>query len=305
MGAFGMEMKFWVLCLASVIVSAEAKPKEDGKWPNDDDDKLDKEGFMKSLKEGQDGNPLPEALAVSEGSGSGEGSGEGPGEGFGKGFRSMPLDGTDPDSEEYDDGYVGYQESGELENGMDMVDVPDNKTQNSYRSFGLQGLGEQDNEDHDENPEKIYRSLPPGIGEGEGTKKKSKMEELLQKLNPNNGGSDNGGSDNGGSDNFGSDFGGSDNGGSDNSGLSSRLKRILNDKSGNEEGGKQVTSVVSEAEQQPAAKSPSPTGMPRKDVVKMLKHLQTAPNHRKKAEEDLLRVGDLFAKNGFLSENHP
>jgi len=83
-----------------------------------------------------------------------------------------------------------------------------------------------------------------------------------------------------------------------------RLNTILNDKSGNEkeneEGGKQFTSVGSEAEQQPLTRSPSPSGMPKKDVVKMLMFLQRAATHREKAEENLLRIGDLFAKNGFV-----
>jgi len=48
-----------------------------------------------------------------------------------------------------------------------------------------------------------------------------------------------------------------------------------------------------------------PTGLPKEDVMLMLKLLQKAANHRKIAEEQLLLVGNIFAKNGFVGKNHP
>merc|ERR1712055_416763 len=143
---FGMKMKFWVLCLVSVIVSAE--------------------DIIDYNTEG------------GEGSGSGDGPGDGSGDGSTLAFRSLTEkdgSGTNADGEEDYDG-----------SGVSVDPFEDNiPPENSYRSLGLSGTGE-----------------------GEGTKKKSKLDDLLNKLNHDNGGSDNGGSDNSGSDNGGSDNGG-------------------------------------------------------------------------------------------------
>jgi len=46
-----------------------------------------------------------------------------------------------------------------------------------------------------------------------------------------------------------------------------------------------------------------PTGLPKSDVMLMLKLLQKAANHRKIAEEQLLLVGNIFARNGFKGKN--
>merc|ERR1712055_1169060 len=198
---FGMEMKFWVLCLVSVIVSAE-----------DIIDYNTEGGEGSGSGDGPgDGSGNGSTLAFRSLIGPGDGSGDGPGDGSGNGsgdsstlaFRSLTEkdgSGTNADGEEDYDG-----------SGVSVDPFEDNiPPENSYRSLGLSGTGE-----------------------GEGTKKKSKLDDLLNKLNHDNGGSDNGGSDNSGSDNSGSDNGGSDNGGlSENS--QNTLQKILSDKSGNE-----------------------------------------------------------------------
>merc|ERR1711915_978786 len=51
--------------------------------------------------------------------------------------------------------------------------------------------------------------------------------------------------------------------------------------------------------------SKKPTGLPRDDVQEMLRLLKKAANHRKIAEEQLLLVGNIFARNGFVGKNRP
>merc|ERR1719295_2168191 len=51
--------------------------------------------------------------------------------------------------------------------------------------------------------------------------------------------------------------------------------------------------------------SDRPRGLPARAVKNMIKYLRRAANHRRNSEQELLKVGSILAKNGFVGHHSP
>jgi len=131
------------------------------------------------------------------------------------------------------------------------------------------------------------------------------LDEMSEEDGPDNGddlGGDNMGGDDTGGDNMGGDgtggddnMGGDDTGGDDLSALSPEEPVVSVEPSGGDLGPLPT----------PERPSSPQRGLPERAVNRMIALLRRAANHRRNAEQELLKVGSVLAKNGFVGHDTP